>query len=551
MEKARKHMFIFRMVCVILAIVTALPLCIAGCNKNKHVCESKCPTCGYCLNKECKDPVCEMKCKGHKDDGPVTIKGVQIAIEPKTEYLPGEVFDPSGLVVKATLSNGKSKTFFDKDLTEYTHKGEALTKEVNKITFTIAAYDNYAFDLGITVGTPKDLKITVDTLTLKEFYTTDETIDLSTIGVKITTKGLTTVLKDDEYKLYIGETEVKNRKLVSAKTLGAGETAVTVKYQDDTTKDFKIKIVDKTGLITPAIIEAEDCAYRLSGVDKNSESSLLGTETNEQYLNCDRESEANMVKDGEVVGDGWKITNGTSGRGASSGLSQNAKTIYYKFKVSVPAAGSYKLRTRIASTWRFYLKNKFAININGKKDSDGKFDFTLNETNQIIERGNQVDLYCDLGGAKLSIYHNLFWWGMIDLGNYDLKAGENEIRVYIPTGIEANIDYFEVIETTETDVPKIVSLRTGVRKDLDNEIIYLKKGEKLSDIVSVSDQHPVRYTRLYMRTSKGREIPVLESMVEGKIDYNKIGVEQVITVTDPVDGDSASFTIFIEEMKSE
>ena len=54
-----------------------------------------------------------------------------------------------------------------------------------------------------------------------------------------------------------------------------------------------------------------------------------------------------------------------------------------------------------------------------------------------------------------------------------------------------------------------------------------------------------------MRTSKGREIPVLESMVEGKIDYNKMGVEQVITVTDPVDGDSASFTVFIEEMKSE
>ena len=61
--------------------------------------------------------------------------------------------------------------------------------------------------------------------------------------------------------------------------------------------------------------------------------------------------------------------------------------------------------------------------------------------------------------------------------------------------------------------------------------------------------HPVKYTLLYLRTSSGKEIPVLESMLDGKIDYEKIGEAQLIEVTDPVSKESASFTLVIEEVK--
>ena len=83
--------------------------------------------------------------------GKVTVESVEITSYPKTDYYPGEVFDITGLVVKANLSNGKSKNYFDADFSTWTHKGEPLTESMDKITLTLPKYD-YNFDLVIKVA---------------------------------------------------------------------------------------------------------------------------------------------------------------------------------------------------------------------------------------------------------------------------------------------------------------------------------------------------------------------------------------------------------------
>lgn len=54
-------------VALLIALMMVFTFVLAACDK--HVCESKCPTCGKCLNATCEEEACEDKCPGH--EGPV------------------------------------------------------------------------------------------------------------------------------------------------------------------------------------------------------------------------------------------------------------------------------------------------------------------------------------------------------------------------------------------------------------------------------------------------------------------------------------------------
>lgn len=549
-----------RIICFIIAIASLTCLALSGCGKTEaHVCESKCPKCGYCLNAECDKPACELKCPGHKEEK-ATITSVEVTVSPKTDYYPGEVFDITGLVIKATLSNGKKKDFFDADFTTWTKKGEQLTKDDDKITVSIPGYD-YTFDIAITVALPTDLTMTIDSSALKERYTTEETIDFSVITVRVATEGYTSILKSDEWKLKKGETEIADKTAVAAKDLGTGEVTLTIEYLPDVKKDIVLTIVEVDKIISPSFIEAEDCVYQLSGVPKDDKtvSSLTGTETTTPYTTKENTSVAQIIEDGVISGGGpQKIRNGTSGTGAVSslGTTQNGRTVYFKFTVKVPETGNYKIKARAAGTSSSNIRNSFAVNINGAKGSDGKFTFTLNDKDQYMLVGNQLLNYCDEAslnlqeGQKFTTWYNMFFWGMLDIGTFELTKGENVIRIYMPNGFYGNIDYFEVVENDEPEEAKILSMRTGARVDLSKNAVYLQKGAKLTDILLTPALHPEKYTLLYIRLSSGKEVPITERMLNGKVDYDKTG-EQTVTVTDPVSGEQASFKLIIEEMKED
>lgn len=294
----------------------------------------------------------------------------------------------------------------------------------------------------------------------------------------------------------------------------------------------------------PIVIEAEDCVYKL---DEN------GAETTNAYTIKENNAIAEyyQIMDGtttkEVVRD-KRISNGSSGKGAVSSLSetQNGKKVYFKLSVDAPVKGSYKLKARAQGTGESEIKDLLHVNVNNAKDADGKLIFTTNSDSQKLTAGNQLKDYCAIAdGETYTNWCNMFWWGMVDIGTFELNKGKNEIRIYLPKGFSGNIDYFEVA-ADGNEAPAIISYRSDLSGNLDGKVLHIAKGTELTSVVPTPELHPAKYTLLYLRTSSGKEVPVLESMLKGKVDYKKVGVKQLVTVTDPVSKEEASFKLFID-----
>lgn len=521
-------------VALILAIVVFFSMTAIACGESETKCTSICPTCGLCTDPDCTEH--KDKCPGHEEEAEVV--SAEVVIQPnKTTYYPGEIFDPTGLGVKATLSNGKTKNYFDMDFTEWTHKDEPLTEDITKITFTIPGTE-VTFDVAITVGVPEDLVMTVDTSSLKETYLTTDTIDFSTIVVKVTTGGKTTILEQDMWSLWEADTEIED---ITAVTLPAGEHTMTVKYLTEFEKEFTVIVNDPSAVINPAFIEAEDSVYWL---DEN------GDETDNAYTINENSSTPEFYNEEGVLSKGSKLASGASGKGAVSSLGseQNGAKVYFKFTVSVPKAGSYQLFARVQGTSsKAPIKGKLTVNINGQTEEGGAMMFVPSSSDGSICAGNQLDKYVDTQGKEYTGWFNMYWWNMVSIGNYELTQGENIIRIRMPEGFQGNIDYFEVRENDYIYEPQLFSVRTGSRVDLTENVVYLDRGQKLTDLVPAPELHPARYTLIYLRLADGQEVPVLESMLSD-INYDQVG-EQTVTVT--CEETISTFKLVIEDSGSD
>ena len=297
-----------------------------------------------------------------------------------------------------------------------------------------------------------------------------------------------------------------------------------------------------------AIIEAEDCAYTFEN----------GNETTVKYDKVQSKVSADYYKTVTSGGTTQKVLdstspihNGASGSGALKDLG-SANAAFFKFKVSVPASGKYTLKARAQGEWNVYVDEKFSININGQADSNG-YVFTKNPKGPPLKGGNRLAEYYAFADDEqgFSASRTTYWWQLVELGRFELEKGENEIRIYIPNGVNARIDYFEVTycDSTMTSInpaTAIYSVRGSNIENLYGKVLTINNGVKLTDIIELNPLHPVKYTRLYLRTSSGNDVAVLDTMLEGKVDYNKVGEQQLVTVTDPVSGESASFTLLIK-----
>lgn len=307
----------------------------------------------------------------------------------------------------------------------------------------------------------------------------------------------------------------------------------------------------------PIVIEAEDCVYKL---DENGAETTNAYTTKEsaaiaEYYDTITNADGSTTnklhpfkdENGKLQGV-VTISNGSSGKEAVSSLSktQNGKKVYFKLSVDAPVKGSYKIKARAQGTDAYDIKGLLHVNVNNAKDVDGKLIFTTNSDSQKLTAGNQLKYYCAIAdGETYTNWLNMFWWGMIDVGTFELNKGKNEIRIYLPEGFSGNIDYFEVA-ADGNETPAIISYRSDLSGNLDGKVLHIAKDTELTSVVPTPELHPAKYTLLYLRTSSGKEVPVLESMLKGKVDYNKVGVEQLVTVTDPVSKEEASFKLFID-----
>ena len=320
----------------------------------------------------------------------------------------------------------------------------------------------------------------------------------------------------------------------------SGVQTVTITYGEHSVQAYFC-------VFEPIVIEAEDCVYKL---DEN------GAETTNAYTTKESVAIAEYYQTIDQDGTTTKkvvqtksISNGSSGKGAVSSLSenQNGKKVYFKLSVDAPFKGSYKIKARAQGpSGASDIKGLLHVNVNNAKDVDGKLIFTTNSDSQKLTAGNQLKAYCTIADDEpYTNWLNMFWWGMVDIGTFELNKGENEIRIYLLNGFPGNIDYFEVAADGK-EAPAIISYRPDLSGNLDGKVLHISKDTKLTSVVPTPALHPAKYTLLYLRTSSGKEVPVLESMLKGKVDYNKVGKEQLVTVTDPVSKEEASFTLFID-----
>ena len=520
---------------LLIAVVMLFSLTAVACGESGSECTSICPICGLCTDPDCTEH--KDKCRGHEEEK-AEVVSAEVVIQPsKVAYYPGEIFDPAGLGVKATLSNGKTKNYFDADFTEWTHKGEPLTDDITKITFTIPGTE-VTFDVAITVSVPEDLIMTMDTSSLQETYLTTDTIDFSTIVVKVTAGGKTTTIGADMWSLWEADTQITD---ISAVTLPEGEHTMTVKYLTEFSKDFTVIVNDPAAVINPSFVEAEQSVYWLG---EN------GDETSDPYTKKENTAICEYYDEVGVRDDGVRLPNGASGDGASSSLSerpQNGDRVYFKFTVNVPDAGTYKLFARVQGTSGSSITDTFVVNINGKTGENGELEFVASTSQDYVCAGNQLSKYADTQGKEYTPWLGMFWWNMVCIGDYELQEGENTFRIRMPNAFAGNIDYFEVRESDYVYEPQLFSMRTGSRVDLTDYAIYLEKGQKLTDLVLTPEPHPAKYTLIYIRLADGQEVPVLESMLS-EIDYEHVG-EQTVTVT--CGEATAQFKLVIEDSGSD
>lgn len=296
---------------------------------------------------------------------------------------------------------------------------------------------------------------------------------------------------------------------------------------------------------TTQVFEAENCAYYIEAKGEHA--------ADDKYTDFETLAPFNYY-DGDTACDNY-IANGAGGNASVRNIqgNQEGKNVYFKFTVNTAESGYYKIKTRAVCNNTEKISRMFSVNVNNEKNSDGSLKLVTDKKEQQVYCGNRLSEYADLGGKEYVSYCSRAWWSIIDVGTVFLSKGDNEIRIYMPGGFGGNIDCFEVIDSEEQKTTKIISYNNEKLERVDvsetGTVLYLENGKKFSDHVNVKDldyRHPVRYTLLYMSLTNNTEIPILESMLEGKVDYNKVGEEQVVTVTDPVSGESASFKLFIK-----
>ncbi len=277
--------------------------------------------------------------------------------------------------------------------------------------------------------------------------------------------------------------------------------------------------------VSPSYIEAEECVFKLN----------QNEETDEKWTdNVTNLTSAEYFDENNKSVQQWGIYNGASGNMIEK-LTNNAKNLYFKFKVTAPKADDYQLFARVQSDF-----DESSLSV-----AEGVYKISIDNEPEVLSNeftiypANQLKNYVDTKDLKYARYYNMEWWNYVKLGTLHLKQGENTIKIKIDNSLNVrvpNIDFFEIKTNDYTINNEIYSMRTKKKVDLTKNSIYLTQGEELTDLCvarfgsePLDSRCPTKYTYIYVRLDDGREIPVLPSMLSN-LDYQKIG-EQEVTAT--------------------
>lgn len=311
-------------------------------------------------------------------DYPITVgapKAVLMEIKemPRTEYDEGERFDPTGMVIEVTYSDGSVSTASAYD---YTPKGE-LTAENESVTITC---EGLTETIPITV-TEVPLRISVTTDPAKTVYDAGENFDPAGMVVTKYEDGKPTVLGTEEYEV-LGGDNLAVGSIVTVRLLGT-EVNITTTVPVNVVSDIDAK---------PDMVLNDDGAP----VDREN---ILGTNA---------------------------TINGLSNEGDYLGNFIQGDRLTFKFDSSNALKAT--LTIRASSTWteQYSAINKYWPMIVN--------DMVANKVFEVYVNDNRVSIADDVlifGGSTSDVNGDVTMFAQysdIELANVDLIAGENVVE---------------------------------------------------------------------------------------------------------------------------
>lgn len=536
-----------RIICILVAM--SLFSCVfCGCAET-HACSSKCSVCGYCTDADCKEEACKKKCtcKSSVPDSEAEVEDVVILSYPVTEYIPGQVFDISGLSVSVKLSNGNTKKIRYSKFTYWTYKDQPLTEAVTKITFELPGYDYY-FDIPISVKRSETMMFIADGASLPDYIEPNNTVDLAVKAFVVDGEKLTAI-SDTEYSVYVDGQKIA--KPSEYAFTSEGNKKISYEYQG-MKSEYTISVIKNNGLY-PYVHESETSTWLNEMTEVKDEQGKVTERIRGKELNSKASWYMWNINLQSPEADGTLSNHGVVG-GVSAGrftyyfeAAQAGYRTYFEMKATVPEEGDYDImiRANVQSSQQ-RTGSIYEVCVNGEKDSNGLYTYTQSTSDDLLYNGSQLHQYSSnySSSAGYNSWNNLTCWSTARVETVHLKKGANTVKFRYARGGGGYVDYFYLQPTKGTDEQQtgVFAARDGEFIQLGGEKIFiLTKGQKLSSFTNTPDNHLVQYTNIFYRFESGFELNITENMISG-IDYNRTGVQTVTVNTGTFYKQSATTT---------
>ena len=361
-----------------------------------------------------------------------------ISMPKKTTYKEGEVFDPAGMLLKATWSHMDDETGTNivEELTGYdvTYSKTPFKSGDKSIE---VSYEGKSVSIPITVSEFKITELTIVQMPTMTVFSVDDSFKLDGMILQAVSENGEKLTITEGYTVTIGGSDVTTKILSTGVKLTAGNHTVTIGYKGKTVS-FEVTVF--SGVTTK--VEAE----KILGSSKYPqivESDKNYIEPNAAYeFSASEESKFIISKEGEPAsGNAYLGEFNKVGKGVT--LHYNAKVtgkanVFIAASSGVISAGSGWTPTSMKD---IQINQMLSVSVNNNP---------VTIADDVILPGGTIE---DVGEGN----NGLLWvnWKVISLGEFDLVAGDNSIYIEIikvekhasNTGSGAiNIDYFDVID---------------------------------------------------------------------------------------------------------
>ena len=375
------------------------------------------------------------------EEGEPYVASLEIITLPnKTTYNEGEIFDGSGMTLKATWSHKDEETGenITEDLSMYDvqYSKEPLTSDT---TYIEVFYENKSVKVNIVVKSVVVKNLRIFTYPNMMTFTTSDKFTLEGMVLQAVLEDDSVIIIERGYTVSIDGKDVTNEVLGEGKLFTEGKYEVVISYKGKSVS-FEINVVDGEG----RKIEAEK---------------ILGSAFYPAIDPIDK----NYIELNAAAAE-WEKTNNRTHiiQNANEPASGNA---YFGELNKVGKGFTIHIYSEVATRAVFSMRASSGV-IEEGTSNDGwtpvkMKDIQLNQLVKVVANNEDLNIADDviLPGGKLEDVggtNALLWvnWQSVDFGEIDLKKGDNQIYLEVTNLIKhgsngssgaINIDYFDFI----------------------------------------------------------------------------------------------------------